>query len=81
MLLSPVARHGKIVAAPGNYREHIAEMQANNASPGFNITDIGTAGLIIKANSSLVGPSQGIARRFVDHQLEGRTGRRNRQGV
>ena len=49
-LLSPVARPGKIVAAPVNYSKHIAEMQANNVSPGFNIADIGNAGLFMKAN-------------------------------
>ncbi|MBO9513146.1 MAG: fumarylacetoacetate hydrolase family protein [Variovorax sp.] len=69
-LLSPVARPGKIVAAPVNYRAHIAEMQANNVSPGFNITDIGKAGLFLKANSSLVGPSQGISQRFLDRRTD-----------
>jgi 2-keto-4-pentenoate hydratase/2-oxohepta-3-ene-1,7-dioic acid hydratase in catechol pathway len=69
-LLSPVARPGKIVAAPVNYSKHIAEMQANNVSPGFNITDIGKAGLSMKANSSLVGPSQGIAQRFLDRRTD-----------
>ena len=69
-LLSPVARPGKIVAAPVNYSKHIAEMQANNVSPGFNITDIGKAGLFMKANSSLVGPSQGIAQRFLDRRTD-----------
>ena len=69
-LLSPVERPGKIVAAPVNYRAHIAEMQASNASPGFNITDIGKAGLFLKANSSLVGPSQGIAQRFLERRTD-----------
>lgn len=69
-LLSPVARPGKIVAAPVNYSKHIAEMQANNVSPGFNITDIGKAGLFMKASSSLVGPSQGIAQRFLDRRTD-----------
>ena len=33
-LLSPVRAPGKIVAAPVNYRAHIAEMLASNVSPG-----------------------------------------------
>lgn len=69
-LRSPVARPGKIVAAPVNYHAHIAEMQANNVSPGFNITDIGKAGLFLKANSSLVGPAEGIAQRFLDRRTD-----------
>jgi 2-keto-4-pentenoate hydratase/2-oxohepta-3-ene-1,7-dioic acid hydratase in catechol pathway len=67
---APVLRPGKIVAAPVNYRAHIAEMQASNVSPGFNITDIGKAGLFMKATSSLVGPSQGIAQRFLDRRTD-----------
>jgi 2,4-diketo-3-deoxy-L-fuconate hydrolase len=69
-LRSPVARPGKIVCAPVNYHAHIAEMQANNVSPGFNITDIGKAGLFLKATSSLVGPSQGIAQRFLERRTD-----------
>jgi len=70
MLLAPVVAPGKIVAAPVNYRAHIAEMQASNASPGFDITDIAKAGLFMKATSSLVGPSQGIAQRFLDRRTD-----------
>src|SRR5262245_23418883 len=44
-LLAPVAAPGKIVAAPVNYRAHIAEMLASNVSPGHNIPDIDRAGL------------------------------------
>lgn len=73
-LLAPVARPGKIVAAPVNYQEHIQEMQENNVSPGHDIPEIGKAGLFLKAASSLVGPSQGIEIRFperrTDHELE-----------
>lgn len=73
-LLSPVKFPGKIVAAPVNYMAHILEMQASNISPGHNIPEIGKAGLFLKATSSLVGPSQGIALRFpdrrTDHEIE-----------
>src|SRR4051812_42874701 len=65
-LLAPVERPGKIFAAPVNYKAHIAEMQKNNVSPGHNVWDIEKAGLFLKASSSLVGPSQGIAQRYLD---------------
>jgi 2-keto-4-pentenoate hydratase/2-oxohepta-3-ene-1,7-dioic acid hydratase in catechol pathway len=69
-LLSPIRAPGKILAAPVNYKAHIAEMQKNNVSPGFNIWDIEKAGLFLKATSSLVGPSQGIAQRFLDRRTD-----------
>ena len=69
-LLSPVRAPGKILAAPVNYKAHIAEMQKNNASPGHNLWDIQQAGLFLKATSSLVGPSQGIAQRFLDRRTD-----------
>lgn len=69
-LLSPIRAPGKIVAAPVNYKAHIAEMQKANISPGHNIWDIEKAGLFLKATSSLVGPSQGIAQRFLDRRTD-----------
>jgi 2-keto-4-pentenoate hydratase/2-oxohepta-3-ene-1,7-dioic acid hydratase in catechol pathway len=69
-LLSPVRRPGKIIAAPVNYKAHIEEMKKANISPGFNIWDIEKAGLFLKATSSLVGPSQGIAQRFLDRRTD-----------
>ena len=74
-LLSPVARPSKLVAAPTNYRAHIAEMQADRAVTSPHLpSDIGKAGLFLKANSALVGPSAGVALRFPerrnDHEVE-----------
>jgi 2-keto-4-pentenoate hydratase/2-oxohepta-3-ene-1,7-dioic acid hydratase in catechol pathway len=69
-LLSPVHRPGKIIAAPVNYKAHIEEMKKANISPGFNIWDIDKAGLFLKGTSSLVGPSQGIAQRFLDRRTD-----------
>ena len=69
-LLSPIRAPGKIIAAPVNYKAHIAEMQKSNVSPGFNIWDIEKAGLFLKATSSLAGPSQGIAQRFLDRRTD-----------
>jgi 2-keto-4-pentenoate hydratase/2-oxohepta-3-ene-1,7-dioic acid hydratase in catechol pathway len=83
-LLSPVAAPTKLVAAPTNYRAHIAEMAADRSVSNPNLPqEIGKAGLFLKANSALVGPSAGVAIRFParrnDHELElcliiGRTG-------
>ena len=76
-LLSPVARPSKVMAAPTNYRMHVEEMSKaeNQANSGGRFPmDIGTAGIFLKSNSSLVGPSQGIPLRFPDrrndHEVE-----------
>lgn len=74
-LLSPVLAPGKIVAAPTNYKAHVAEMDAdrtlNSRRPP---TDIETAGMFLKSSTSLVGPSEGIVRRFparrTDYEIE-----------
>jgi len=74
-LASPVAQPSKLIAAPTNYRAHIAEMQADRAVTNPHLpTEIGKAGLFLKANSALVGPSHGVALRFPerrnDHEVE-----------
>ncbi len=74
-LLPPVARFSKVMAAPTNYRDHIAEMEALRAgAPSKMGPDIGKAGIFLKACSSVVGPSEGIPQRFPDrrndHELE-----------
>jgi len=74
-LLSPVANPSKLVAAPTNYHAHIAEMAADKTITGPGLSrDIGKAGLFLKANSALVGPSSGVALRFPDrrndHEVE-----------
>jgi 2-keto-4-pentenoate hydratase/2-oxohepta-3-ene-1,7-dioic acid hydratase in catechol pathway len=70
-LLSPVRSPTKIVAAPVNYRAHVAEA---NADPGIRYghtrTDIGEAGLFLKANSALAGPGQGIPLRFPERRTD-----------
>jgi 2-keto-4-pentenoate hydratase/2-oxohepta-3-ene-1,7-dioic acid hydratase in catechol pathway len=76
-LLSPVANPGKIVAAPVNYAAHLSEvasdsqLSAGNASHSMTIHQVG---LFLKANSSLVGPGEGIAlwhlERRNDHEVE-----------
>jgi 2,4-diketo-3-deoxy-L-fuconate hydrolase len=76
-LLSPVARPSKVMAAPTNYRKHVEEMSSpeneKNSGGRFPL-DIGTAGIFLKSNSALVGPSEGIPLRFPDrrndHEVE-----------
>jgi 2-keto-4-pentenoate hydratase/2-oxohepta-3-ene-1,7-dioic acid hydratase in catechol pathway len=77
-LLAPVARPSKLMAAPTNYRKHIEEMSkvAEVHAGGVRrfSTDIGEAGIFLKANSSLVGPAEGVPIRFPDkrndHEIE-----------
>jgi 2,4-didehydro-3-deoxy-L-rhamnonate hydrolase len=76
-LLSPVANPGKIIAAPINYNDHIAE---SIKDPGIahgrtNIAKgIGEWGLFLKANSSLIGFGEEIRLRLPerrnDHEVE-----------
>jgi len=76
--LPPVARPSKLMAAPTNYKKHIEEMRAVRESQGATGSrfpaDIGQAGIFLKANSALVGPSEGIPLRFPDrrndHEVE-----------
>jgi 2,4-didehydro-3-deoxy-L-rhamnonate hydrolase len=72
-LLAPVARPTKLSCAPTNYQAHINEMTAAAAQPGSQVVTtqsikIGEAGMFLKANSALVGPSEGIAIRFPDRR-------------
>ena len=70
-LLAPVARPPKILAAPTNYSKHVQEMQHfRDTVPDlarFN-PDIQKAGIFLKSNTSLVGPSEGIPMRFPDRR-------------
>jgi 2,4-didehydro-3-deoxy-L-rhamnonate hydrolase len=77
-LLAPVARPSKVMAAPTNYKKHIEEMRhvrESQAAGGSRFpSDIGQAGIFLKANSAVVGPSEGIPIRFPerrnDHEVE-----------
>lgn len=74
-LLSPVANPGKIVAAPVNYQKHLAEVLGDAEIHNDNqIAHIQSAGLFLKATSSLVGASDGVALRKRDrrndHEVE-----------
>ena len=76
-LLSPLASPGKLIAAPVNYHAHLDEVRADKAlhqnNPAHTIT-IHSAGLFLKATSSLVGPGEGVvirkSDRRTDHEVE-----------
>jgi len=68
--LCPVRNAGKVIAAPVNYRAHVREMQESSLGRGHNFLDIGSAGLFLKATSSLVGPAEGISLRFPERRTD-----------
>lgn len=94
-LLAPVANPGKIIGAPINYADHIAEAQSDKGighGRDFSNPEIARWGMFLKAGSALVGPSEGVAIRkpFTtmenrnDHEIElvaviGRKGTRIRR--
>ncbi|HEY1978862.1 MAG TPA: fumarylacetoacetate hydrolase family protein [Xanthobacteraceae bacterium] len=78
-LLPPVARPTKLSCAPTNYQAHINEMKAASAQPGSQVVSVQSskileAGMFLKSNSSLIGPSETIPLRFPDrrndHEVE-----------
>jgi 2-keto-4-pentenoate hydratase/2-oxohepta-3-ene-1,7-dioic acid hydratase in catechol pathway len=73
-LKAPIRRPGKVVAAPLNYENHIAEAIADKditTDEWFSIED---KGYFLKAPSSVVGPDHGVELPFsdrrVDHEIE-----------
>ncbi len=70
-LLSPVANPSKIIGTPVNYAKHIDEAHED---ADFDMTKFAGSvieqGLFLKATSSLVGPSQGVALRFPDRRTD-----------
>lgn len=74
-LYSPIANPGKLIGAPINYRDHIAEANADEQiNHGKIYTDISEFGLFLKANSSLIGPESAVTihlpQRRTDHEVE-----------
>ncbi len=66
-LLSPVANPTKIIGAPVNYQAHVDEAKEDDTlAHGREILGIEREGPFLKAVSSLVGPSEGVAVRFAD---------------
>lgn len=76
-LLSPIANPGKLIAAPVNFQKHLDEVrsdaQLHQNTPGHTLT-IQSAGVFLKATSSLVGPGEGVVirkpDRRTDHEVE-----------
>jgi 2-keto-4-pentenoate hydratase/2-oxohepta-3-ene-1,7-dioic acid hydratase in catechol pathway len=72
-LLSPVANPGKLIAAPVNYQKHLDEVRGDSQIHHGNVAHtitIQSAGLFLKATSSLVGAGQGIALRKLDRRTD-----------
>jgi 2,4-didehydro-3-deoxy-L-rhamnonate hydrolase len=76
-LLAPVARPGKIIAAPVNYMKHLEEVRLNddlNYGVQAHINEIRNVGLFLKATSSLIGVSDSVRLKFPDrrndHEVE-----------
>jgi 2-keto-4-pentenoate hydratase/2-oxohepta-3-ene-1,7-dioic acid hydratase in catechol pathway len=70
-LRSPVANPGKVVAAPVNYQNHLDEVRGDTALHHNNtITSIHSAGLFLKATSSIVGAGDGIALEMLDRRSD-----------
>jgi 2,4-diketo-3-deoxy-L-fuconate hydrolase len=74
-LLSPVANPGKVIGAPVNYKKHLEEARADAGIHHQNqIQEIQRIGLFLKANSSVVGASEGVVIRHPerrnDHEAE-----------
>ena len=69
-LLSPIRNPTKILAAPNNFREHSAEMNASGTVKSSLMASMDEVGFFLKATSSLVGPSEGIAVRFPERRTD-----------
>lgn len=61
-LESPIRRPGKVIAAPLNYEEHVAEMDVE-----MNITE---RGYFLKAPSSIVGPDDTVELPYSDERFD-----------
>lgn len=73
--LSPVQSPTKVIGTPTNYALHVAEAKEQAADFKSRYTgSIEEQGLFLKANSSLIGPGEGVAVRFLerrtDHEME-----------
>ena len=73
LFLSPVANPSKIIGTPVNYLAHVEEARRDPQISVFHADkprSIEEQGLFLKASSSLVGPSEGVAIRFADRRTD-----------
>ena len=69
--LSPIANPTKVIGVPQNYQDHAEEARADvGISQGAPARKMEDQGLFLKANSALVGPSEGVAIRFPDRRTD-----------
>ncbi len=71
--LSPVANPSKIIGTPVNFRAHVEEAERDPQIAVYlenRSRSIEEQGLFLKASSSLVGPSEGVAIRFADRRTD-----------
>jgi 2,4-diketo-3-deoxy-L-fuconate hydrolase len=73
--LSPVQSPTKVIGTPTNYALHVKEAKEQATDFKSRYTgSIEEQGLFLKANSSLIGPGEGVAVRFLerrtDHEME-----------
>jgi 2,4-didehydro-3-deoxy-L-rhamnonate hydrolase len=71
--LSPVANPSKIIGTPVNYQAHVEEAERDPEIAVYlenRARSIEEQGLFLKASSSLVGSSQGVAVRFPDRRTD-----------
>ncbi|MDC0033166.1 fumarylacetoacetate hydrolase family protein [Alphaproteobacteria bacterium] len=69
--LSPVANPTKVIGVPQNYQDHadeaVADVGISQGAPQRKMED---QGLFLKANSALIGPSEGVEIRFPDRRTD-----------
>jgi 2,4-didehydro-3-deoxy-L-rhamnonate hydrolase len=72
-LLSPVANPSKVMGAPVNYQKHLNEVTADpnlHHQNKAHMQAIHQSGFFLKANSSVVGPSQHVVIRHPDRRTD-----------
>jgi len=70
-LHSPVANPPKIVGAPVNYREHVAEAERDKETFfQHQLVRIQEIGLFLKSSTSVSGPAEGISLRRLDRRTD-----------
>jgi 2,4-didehydro-3-deoxy-L-rhamnonate hydrolase len=72
-LLSPVANPSKVMGAPVNYQKHLDEVTTDpnlHHQQKAHMQAIHQSGFFLKANSSIVGPSQGVVIRHPDRRTD-----------